>query len=505
MTNHTRTTQPRTGLILATICLAVLIINIDNTILNVALPTLVEKLGASSNQLQWIVDAYSLIFGGLLLLCGSLADRFGRKPFFLSGMTIFALASIGAGCASDANAIIAWRAVMGIGGAMLLPASLSIIVNTFTDTGRRARAIGLWSAMAGLGVAAGPITGGLILEHWSWHEIFFVNVPIALIAIITGLRYLPNSRTNQAKRPDVVGALLSVAGIGLLLWSIIQAPSDGWLAPHIIGTGLGSLVILSLFVLWESRISQPMLPLSFFRNRHFSAAFVANLFLSFSLIGVLFLQTQLLQFYLGYKPLIAGLLILPVALMISISAALSPLATKRFGLRGVISFGLLAIALGLLQTITVPQDSVTYLGFLPGLVLLGVGSGLAMPTITRGLISAVPQHEAGVGSATNTMSFQIGTALGVAILGSIASQRYQHNLSESLASYPIPEPVIDTINSSLGGAIGVAAKISEPLTTMLTDAAKAAFVDGLYAAVAVGSAVAVIGALIVFCWMPKQR
>ena len=257
---------------LAVLCLPLLIVSLDNTVLNVALPTLVRKLHAGNSELQWIVDAYVIAFGGLMLVSGSLADRIGRKRTFLSGLGVFAACSTWAAFSGSASMLIAARASMGVGATLIMPATLSIITNTFTDPRERQRALGIWAGTSGAGVSLGPIVGGLLLAHFAWGSVFLINVPIALLALVLGGRLVPNSRNDRALAPDIAGSLFSIAGLGLILWAVIEAPVHGWSSAEVLGTGGGGLAVLAAFVLWEGRTSHPMLRLDFFRNRAFSAA-----------------------------------------------------------------------------------------------------------------------------------------------------------------------------------------------------------------------------------------
>ena len=319
-------------LALAIVCLAALIINVDNTILNVALPTLVRDLHATSSQLQWIIDSYAMVFAGLLLVGGTLADRFGRKRFFLIGLTVFALGSIGAALSElGARHSSGSGALTGAGAALTIPTSLAIINDIFRDPAERARAIGVWGGTIGLGIAIGPIAGGLLLSRFWWGSIFLVNVPIACIGFLGAALVVPDSKNPHLQRPDPFGAAFSIAGLGLLLWAIIEGPTRGWTSGTVVGAGLASLVVLGGFVVWESRSTHPMLKLEFFRDRRFSVALAAECLAVFGLMGALFLSTQFLQFDLGFSPLQAGLRILPIAVMVVVGAAVSPVAARLAG------------------------------------------------------------------------------------------------------------------------------------------------------------------------------
>jgi EmrB/QacA subfamily drug resistance transporter len=318
---------------LVVVCVSALIVNVDNTILNVALPTLVRQLHATSSALQWIVDSYAMVFAGLLLVGGSLADRFGRKHLFLIGLAVFAAGSIGAAFSGSVHLLIACRAVMGVGAALTIPASLSIINDVFRDPTERARAIGAWGGTIGLGIAIGPIAGGLLLARFWWGSIFIVNVPIVIAGFVGALLLVPDSKNLAADRPDPGGALLSITGLGLLLWAIIEGPSQGWTSGEVVGVGLASLGVLGLFVAWEARSRHPMFKLEFFSESRFSMALVAESLGVFGLLGALFLQTQFLQFDLGYSPFQAGLRILPGAAALCLSAPLSSILARIIGIK----------------------------------------------------------------------------------------------------------------------------------------------------------------------------
>ncbi len=489
---------------LVVLCAAALIINVDNTILNVALPTLVRKLHATSSELQWVVDSYALVFAGLLLVGGSLADRLGRKRFFLGGLTVFAAGSIGAALSGSVNLLIAWRAVMGGGAALTIPASLSIINDVFRDPAERARAIGAWAATIGLGIAIGPIAGGLLLARFSWGSIFLVNVPIAVAAWAGATVLVPDSKNPAADRPDPVGAALSIAGLGLLLWAIIEGPTEGWGSTSVVGVGALSAGALAAFIAWEARSSHPMLNLAFFRDRRFSVAAASESLGIFGLMGGLFLQTQFLQFDLGYSPLQAGLRILPTAGMICLSAPLSPAIARRVGIKLTVAAALAAVAGGLWQISQVSTVAANYGDVVPGMLLIGLGAGLLLPTATNSVVGSVPQGDAGIGSATNTVALQVGGALGVAVIGSAMSTRYQRHMTASLAGRRVPIALIHIITGSLGGALAVAARVGGATAVLLAHSARAAFMSGMQLSLAVGALVALAGALLVLAYLPSR-
>jgi EmrB/QacA subfamily drug resistance transporter len=489
---------------LVVLCASALIINLDNTILNVALPTLVRELHATSSELQWIVDSYAMVFAGLLLVGGSLADRFGRRRLFLIGLTVFALGSIGAASSGSVDVLIAFRAVMGAGAALTIPSSLSIVNDVFRDPTERARAIGVWAGTIGLGIAIGPVAGGLLLARFWWGSVFLVNVPIVIAAVVGTLVLVPDSKNPSAQRPDPGGAVLSVVGLGLLLWAIIEGPSHGWTSRTVVGAGLASLAALGAFVAWEAHSSHPMLNLEFFRDRHFSVAAAGECLGLFGLMGALFVQTQFLQFDLGYSPLQAGLRILPLAAVLVVSAALAPVVARVIGAKFAATAGLAAVAGGLWQISATSTVATTYIDIVPGLLLLGVGAGFLLPTATNSLVGSVPQGDSGVGSATNAVALQVGGALGVAVVGSVLSTRYQDHMTAVLAGRGVPIAATHTILGSLGGALAVARTAGGTTGTLLEHAARLAFMSGVAVSFAVGAIVALGGALLVAARLPSR-
>ncbi len=488
---------------LAVLCVPLLIVSLDTTVLNVALPTIVRKLDATDSELQWIVDAYILVFGGLLLVSGSLADRVGRKRTFLAGLLVFAVCSLFAAFSSSSAMLIAARACMGIGGTLIMPPTLSIITNTFTERGERQRALGIWAASSGAGTALGPIVGGLLLAHFAWGSVFLINVPIALLAFAFAVRLVPNSRDPHPEPIDTVGALLSVAGLGLLLWAIIEAPVHGWTSAEVLGTGIGGVAILAAFVLLEARSSHPMLRLGFFRARGFSGAVLSVALLMFALVGMLFVLTQWLQFELGYSALQAGVRMLPAAGGIVLIAPLSPVLVRQFGTKLTVALGLAIAAGGVWQIAGVSVTS-TYAAQLPGAFMLGIGTGMVMPACTGSLMGTLPLEHTGVGSATNGTFLQVGSALGVAIVGSILSTDYQNKLTPVLAGHVVLPTIRHEILGSLGGALGVAHHIGGIAGSLLSQAARTAFITGMDAGLQVCALVAAAGVVIALVVLPLR-
>jgi len=495
-------TQAR-WLALAVLCVSLLIVSLDTTVLNVALPLIVTDLHATTTELQWIVDAYSMVFAGLLLVSGSLADRIGRKRVFLAGLVAFAAGSIWAAFSGSVDMLIAARASMGIGGAMLMPATLSIITTMFRDPRERQRAIGLWAATTGLGISLGPIVGGLLLARFWWGSVFLINVPIAALGLAFGLRFVPESKNPAALRPDLAGALMSIAGLGLVLWSLIEAPQHGWSSPVVIGAGVGGLAVLAVFAAWERASSHPMLNIRFFHNRSFSGAVCSVGMVMFGLFGALFVLTQYLQFSLGYTPLQAGIRVMPAAGAIAIVAPLSTVAVRAIGTRLTVAAGLLVIAGGLWQ-ISMASTATTYTGIVAGMILLGAGAGLTIPSATESVMGSLPSGDTGVGSATNGAFLQVGGALGVAIIGSLLNTRYQGKMTSELAPYHIPHDILQAILGSLGGALIVAERVGGVLGIELGHLARSAFVSGMDLGLATGACVAAAGCLIALIVLPSR-
>ena len=489
--------------ILAVLCVSLLIVSLDNTILNVALPVIVHTLHASSSSLQWIVDAYAIVFAGLLLVAGSLGDRLGRKWVFMAGLSIFALGSAVSAFSGSADRLIASRAFMGIGGAAIMPSTLSILTNTFTEARERARAIGIWSGTTGLGVAVGPVAGGWLLAHFWWGSVFLVNVPICLAGLLAAAWLVPNSRNPDSKSPDPVGGLLSILGMGLLLWGIIEAPDRSWSSPLILGAIGAAIIVLAGFAGWERRSTHPMLQVSFFSSRRFSGAMAAMGLVMFTLMGGLFLLTQYLQFSLGYTPLQTGLRIAPIAAVLLVMAPLSTVLERFVGTKLVVVTGMLVVAAGfaLLSQVGVHDR---YMNVLPAFLLIGLGTGLAFAPATESVMGSLPIDQAGVGAATNGASLQTGGALGVGILGSLLNTRYQDRLMPALSHHPIPVSVLHTITGSLGGALAVAQKIGGPLGTELSGYARESFVSGLDLAVTVAAIVVGCASLVVLAVLPNR-
>jgi EmrB/QacA subfamily drug resistance transporter len=483
---------------LGVLCLSLVVLAMDNTILNVALPTLAQDLGATGSQLQWMVDAYLLVFAGLLLTMGALGDRFGRKLALDAGLLVFVAASAASAFAGSAEVLIAARAAMGIGAALIMPATLSIITNIFPPT-ERGRAIGVWAGMAALGVVMGPVVGGWLLEHFWWGSVFLINLPVVALALLAGWPLVPNSRDPSATPLDPTGAALSVAALVTLVYGIIQAPEDGWTDPVVLGAFGVAAVLAVAFIWWERRIQHPMLPMGFFRDPRFSAASGAIAMAFFALFGSVFLLTQHLQFVLGYTPLQAGVRILPVAAL-AVAAPLAARLTEGIGAKLVVAAGLLVVA-GALWVLSTVQLGDGYGRVAAALALLGIGMGLVVAPATESIMGSVPLAKAGVGSAMNDTTRQVGGALGVAVLGSILAASYGAAIQPTLRG--APPQVAQTAGDSIGAAATIAAQLG-PQGWGLLEAARLAFIQGMGDALQVGAGVAALAALLVLLFLPAR-
>jgi EmrB/QacA subfamily drug resistance transporter len=498
------TESRRKWLALSVLCVSLLIVTLDNTVLNVALPTLVDKLNASSSDLQWIVDAYVLVFAGLLLVSGSLGDRIGRKRTFLAGLVAFASCSAWAAYSGSVGSLIAARASMGLGAALIMPATLAIITHTFADRHERQRAIGLWAATSGAGIALGPIVGGLLLEYFWWGSVFLINVPIAAVGFLCAVPLVPDSKNPAARRPDIVGSLLSIAGLGLVLYAIIEAPTHGWTSTLVLATGISGLVILGAFALWERASAHPLLDLGFFRDRHFSAPVVTVGLTMFGLFGAMFVLTQYLQFQLGYTPLEAGVRTLPAAGAIALVAPASSTLVRRFGTRITAAAGMLFAATGLWQVSTA-TTSTTYGGVVLGMTLLGVGAGLVIPSVTGSVMSSVPVEHTGVGGGTNGTFIQTGGALGVAVVGSLLSTRYDDHVTSALGSYHLPPAASQAVHDTFGAALAVGQQLGGPIGAAIADAARSAFMSGMQLGLVTAALVVLVGAVVALLAIPGKE
>ena len=492
MNPSTTITYERRWKILAVLALSLLIIGLDNTVLNVALPTLQTHFSASGSTLQWIVDAYLLSFAGVLLTMGTLGDRFGRKRALQAGLALFGLASILAAFAQTADQLIALRALMGIGGAMIMPATLSVIMDVFPRE-ERAKAIGIWSAIAGVGIGLGPFIGGLLLEWFSWSSVFWLNVPIVAVALVAGFVLVPESRDPRPGAFDLRGAALSIAMLVTLVYGIIEATPRGWSDSVVLGCFTAAGLLATAFVRWERRSPSPMLPLGFFRDPRFTVASTAVGLVFFAMMGSVFAFTQFLQFAHGFSALEAGAAMLPLALGLVVGSGASDKLAGRFGRVRVIAGGLFGVGAVLSSSLAWSPEMAPVL---LGLVSFGlaVSMGSVMAPATASVMSAVPEAKAGVGSAMSDVTRQVGGALGVAVIGSIIGSAYSRNM----------EAAPQAASESIGAAHAIAQRVGGEAGTELAGTAGGAFTDALGIGLTAAAVVAFAGALLVLRRLPAS-
>ena len=488
--------DPRRWWTLAVLCLSLLVIGLDNTILNVALPTLQRDLDASSSQLQWIVDVYMLLFAGVLLTAGSLGDRFGRKRALTLGLVVFGLGSLGSALATSPELLIAMRGLMGIGGAFIMPSTLSILTATF-PAHERGKAIGIWAGFSGIGIALGPVTGGWLIEHADWSWIFLVNVPVVLLALIAGRFLVPESRDESAPRLDLRGFVLSFAALTALVWALIEAPSRGWTEGLVLAAFAFSALTLVAFVVWERRAPSPMLDIALFRNPRFSASSAAISLAFFALFGMIFFLTQYLQEVRGYTALEAGIRTMPVAAGLVIGGPLSAKLTERLGIRVVVPSGLVIVSAAL-YLLTFADATSGYGLIATSLVALGFGMANAMAPATDAIMGSLPEAKMSVGSAINDTTRVAGGALGVAVLGSLLASGYRGDMESAVSA--LPGPAREIAQDSLAGGLAVAERLGDD---RMAAVAQDAFLSGMHTAALVAAGVALLGALVAVVFLPS--
>jgi EmrB/QacA subfamily drug resistance transporter len=490
--------DPRRWWALGVLSLVLIVIGMDNLILNVALPTLVRQLHATPAQLQWIVDGYILAYAGLLLSMGTLGDRFGRKLALNAGLLVFVAGSLASAFANSPGMLIGTRTAMGMGAALIMPATLSIITATFPDA-ERGRAIGIWAGVAAGGIILGPLVGGWLLDQFWWGSVFLINLPVVAVTLLGTWVLVGDSRNPNATPLDPVGAALSIAGLLALVYAIIEVPDHGWTAGFTLGAFAAAAALLGAFIAWELRSRHPMLDVGVFTNPRFSAASLSVALVFFAMTGVLFVLIQHLQFVLGYTPLQAGYRLLPIG-TVMVAAPLSAPLVNRVGTKAAVVSGMLTNALALWILSTVSASS----GYAPvaaALAVIGVGQGLAMAPATSSIMGSLPAAKAGVGSAINNTIRQVGSALGVAVLGSVLSARYASSITPVL--HGLPAPTAAAARRSVGAATQVAARLG-PSGTALLAASRSAFVAGMGTALLVGLGFVLAGALVALLFLPSR-
>lgn len=499
-------TDDRRWKVLAVLCVAVFAVNVDTTIVNVALPSLTKELGSSTSDLQWIVDAYNLAFAALVLMAGSLSDRFGRKGALMTGLVIFGAATAAGAYGTTSGQLIAARVAMGIGAAIIFPNTLSILRNVFHDRVERAKAIGAWGATTGIAVAFGPIIGGWLLENFWWGSIFLAMAPAAVAALVLVTVIVPPSRDPAAPKVDGLGLVLSTAAVGLLIYAIIEAPVGGWGAGGAMAEFAGAAVALVAFVVWENRVEEPMLDLQLFKNLRFSAASGAISVAFFSLFGFIFLVTIYFQLMHGYSPFSTGVRLLPVAIGLGLSSSLGPTLAVRIGNKVVVGAGLGMLGGFLIWLSTASADTSYYTTV--GQMLMGsIGVGLSTAPATEAIVGVIPKAKAGVGAAVNDSNRLLGGTIGVAVIGSVFASIYVRAIETSRATAVVGSSVLAQAKTSVGSALIEARNLaaSNPQAGRLLKAsADHAFFRGFQVGCLVAAGVALAGSLFVVAVLPAH-
>ena len=495
----------RRWLILATMCLSLLMISVAISSVNVAIPTISRsELRPTATQVVWIVDAYALAFAALLLPAGAIGDRFGRKGTMLSGLVVFAVASVGCAYMTSTTALIAARAVMGAGAALIMPSTLSLLQSCFPRR-ERAKAIAMWAGFAGAGGAIGPVMGGLLEANFWYGSVFLVAAPIAAIAFVASAILAPASREATAHRLDLGGSVLSVVGFSALLAAIIEGPERGWTDGLVMAGFVLAAVCLVGFVLYERRVQEPMLDMAFFRNRRFAMGSMGITVTFFAMFSMFFILTQYLQYVQGYSALEAGVRGLPFAATMIIVSPRAPLIAAKLGAKRAVAGGMATLTVGLLLMSLVQIDT-SYWYVAVCLVLMAYGVGSAMPSLSSGIVQSVPMHKAGVGSAVNDTTREVGGAVGIAVVGSVVSSIYRSNASSTIAQFP--EELQEMARVNVARALGVVGRLEQTAgpeaAAALRQDLRQAFVDGTHVALRVSAALVAVGAVIMFVRLPDS-
>ncbi|MFC1947753.1 MFS transporter [Chloroflexota bacterium] len=489
---------------LLVIAISVLIVVLDSTIVNIALPTLQREMNTTLSELQWIISAYIMVFGSLMLTTGALGDRWGRKRMLQAGIIIFAGASAVAAFASSGGLLILWRAIMGIGGAMILPATLAILTNVFPKE-ERGKAIGIWAGLNGIGIALGPIIGGLIIDKLDWNWIFLINLPIAAVALIAGYFLIPNSRDPNPKRIDIPGTILSAAALAGLSYGLITGGKEGWAAPQVIGALAGAVILIAAFILWERHTSHPVIEISFFKNPRFSAGVGGVCLMALAMIGVSFGLTLFMQFVQQYTALETGVRFVPLAVGIFLGSGSSDKLVSRFDTTKVMVTGFIGVAImGLLAAFW--KVDTAY--WIIGLVLFGLGLflGYIAAPATTAVMTSLSEARSGIGSAMNTVGRMISGSIGVAIIGSILSTVYASSFKEAASTISmLPSELVETASDSVGVAVTVASQLPPEIGDILTTLARQSFMDGWQVTALITCGISIIGAIVMLKYMPSRQ
>jgi len=491
--------DPRRWLVLAVMSLGTLIVFLDLTVVNTALPAISLDLQATTSDLQWVVDSYVLVLAGLLILAGSIGDRFGRRRWMTAGLVLFAAGSVVGALANSIPSLIAGRAIQGLGAAFVLPATLSIVTHAFPRD-ERGKAIAVWTAVGGMGIGLGPAIGGYLVDRWDWSAAFWIHLPIIAVALL-GQRVVAESKDHRKVSLDVPGAVTATVGISTLVFGIIQGTEEGWTSPLILGSFALAGALLAAFIAIELRASDPMLPLHFFREREFTGSVLVIGLLFFAGPSTFFFLTQFFQIVQGRDPFEAGLLILPNAGAIVLASALAPKVSASLGLRRtvVLSASFMAAAMLLFTQVTADWNALTEISVI---MLFGFGFGLGMPALTDSIMASVPVEDAGVGSAVNDVSRELGSALGVAILGSFINGIYRADVGDRLEGQ-VPEEAIELAREGIGVVAAAGDSLSPAVAQTTFETASASFVDAMGSGFFLGAGVMVAAVVAAGTLLPR--
>lgn len=486
-------------LTLVTMCFALFMVMLDSTVVNLALPTIQRDLGASMSELQWIVDAFVLALASLLLTGGTLGDMFGRRKAFIAGVALFTGGSVVCALAPSTTVLILARLLQGVGGAMMMPSTLSILTNTFPDARERARAIGMWAGISGLALAIGPLVGGWMVDNLGWQSIFWINVPVGALAVVLGLRFVPESADRAGRGLDLAGQATAVIGLGALTYAFIEANTYGWTSARILVSFAAAAVSLVAFILIESRGRTPLLQLEFFRDWTFTGANLVGVIVSFGFFGVVFFLSLFLQNVQGYSPTEAGALQLPSTLGVMAAAIVSGRVVGRIGARAPITLGLLLAGTGLLFLTGIQPDT-AYSSFWYWLLLMGLGIGLIMSPMTSAIMGTVPPARAGMASATSNTMRQVGSVFGIAVLGNVVTHVFTSDLGTALTAFRLPPAVTAKLVALAGQGRETLSDRGIPGVDMaaLGRAAGQSFTDGVHVALWISGVLLLIGVPIAY-------
>lgn len=491
-------------IVLGILCLSLFIISIDNMVLNLALPAISSDLGSTASDLQWITDAYILVFASLMLTMGAIGDRWGRKLILQIGLALFGIGSLAAALSTSNEMLIICRAFLGFGGAMVMPSTLSIVTDTFRHPVERGRAIAIWASVFSLGAGFGPVIGGYLIEYFDWNAVFYINIPIVIIALISGFIFIHESTGEGAPKPDLPGVVLSTGGLFALIYGIIKAGEDSWGDSTVIISLLVAATVLGIFVWWEHRSRTPMLPLGYFKNRSFSGAALAMLLTVFALLGSLFFLSQYLQTVQGYSPVSSALRMLPLAGTAFVATLLSAKVAEMLGNKIAVALGIIICGAGLYYCSQMFDADTSYPVLVSGIVIIALGIGTVMSPATNAIQGSLPLSRVGIGSAMNDTSRQVGGALGVALLGALMNATYLDKVGNLQVLTSLPEEAAEAVRSSVQGAHIIAGTLPPDMAQEVIQGANEAFTVGMTDAMFIGALIMVVCAGISFFMLPRR-